>query len=90
MTTGRSVRPVFNSDGSVGVVIRSARLNDLVKAPGSDSALPDSVVCDQVKARLPELESQAEAEELNQSQSVGTCIVSGLSFCFCFRLRQSI
>ena len=28
-------------------------------------------------------------EELNQSQSVGTCIVIGLSFCFCFRLRQS-
>ena len=33
--------------------------------------------------------SQAEAEEVNQSQSVGTCIVIGLSFRFCFRLRQS-
>ena len=34
-------------------------------------------------------ESQVEAEELNQSQSVETCIVIGLSFRFCFRLRQS-
>ena len=51
----------------------------------SDSAY-DSVVYDQVKTRLSE--SQAEAEELNQSQSVGTCVVIGLSFRFCFRLRQ--
>ena len=42
---------------------------------------------DLVKTRLSE--SEAEAEELNQSQSVGTCIVIGLSFRFCFRLRQS-
>ena len=38
----------------------------------------DSVVYDQVKTGSSE--SQAEAEELNQSQSVGTCIVIGLSF----------
>ena len=25
----------------------------------------------------------------NQSQSIGMCIVIGLSFCFCFRLQQS-
>ena len=37
---------------------------------------------DLVKTRLSE--SEAEAEELNQSQSVGTCIVIGLSFRFCF------
>ena len=42
---------------------------------------------DLVKTRLSE--SEAEAEELNQSQSVGTSIVIGLSFRFCFRLRQS-
>ena len=42
---------------------------------------------DLVKTRLSE--SEAGAEELNQSQSVGTCIVIGLSFRFCFRLRQS-
>ena len=42
---------------------------------------------DQVKTRL--LESEAEAEELSQSQSLGTCIVIGLSFRFCFPLRQS-
>ena len=47
----------------------------------------DSVAYDQVKIRLSE--SQAEANELNQSQSVETCIVIGLSFRFCFRLRQS-
>ena len=40
---------------------------------------------DPVKNRLSELE--AEAEELNQSQSVGTCIVIGLSFRFHFRLQ---
>ena len=34
-------------------------------------------------------ESQAEAEELNQSQTVETGIVIGLSFRFCFQLRQS-
>ena len=40
---------------------------------------------DLVKTRL----SESEAEEPNQSQNVGTCIVIGLSFRFCFRLRQS-
>ena len=39
-----------------------------------------------VKTRLSE--SEAWAEEPNQSQSVGTWIVIGLSFRFCFRLRQ--
>ena len=34
-------------------------------------------------------EWQAEAEELNQSQRVGTCILIGLFFRFCFRLQQS-
>ena len=29
-------------------------------------------------------ESEADAEELNQSQSMATCIVIGLSFRFCF------
>ena len=38
------------------------------------------------KTRLSE--SEAEAEELNQSQSVGKCIVIGLSFRLCFRLRS--
>ena len=42
---------------------------------------------DPVKTRLSELE--AEAEEPNQSQSVGAYILIGLSFRFCFRLRQS-
>ena len=78
-------RLVFTSDG-VGVVIRSVELYHLVKSERSDSAY-DSVVYDQVKTRLSK--SQAEAEKLNQSQSVGKCIVIGLSFRFCFRLRQS-
>ena len=42
---------------------------------------------DLVKTRLSG--SEAEAEELHQSQSARTCIVIGLSFRFCFRLRQS-
>ena len=42
---------------------------------------------DLVKTRLSE--SKGEVEEPNQSQSVGTCIVIGLSFRFCFWLRQS-
>ena len=42
---------------------------------------------DLVKTRLSW--SEAEAEELSQSQSVTTCIVTGLSFRFFFRLRQS-
>ena len=33
--------------------------------------------------------SQAETEQLNQSQSEETSIVTGLSLRFCFRLRQS-
>ena len=41
-----------------------------------------------IKWKLGLSESEAEAEELNQSQSVETCIVIGLSFRFCFRLRQ--
>ena len=43
---------------------------------------------DLVKTRLSE--SEAEVEEPNQSQSVGTCILIGLSFRFFFRLRQSV
>ena len=42
---------------------------------------------DLVKTRLSE--SEAGAEGPNQSQRVGTCILIGLSFRFCFRLRQS-
>ena len=68
-----------------GVVIRSVELYDLVKQR-CDSAY-DSAVYDQVKTGSSK--SQEEAEELNKSQSVGTCLVIGLSFCFCFRLRQS-
>ena len=34
-------------------------------------------------------ETSAEVEELNQSKSVWTCIAIGLSFPFCFWLRQS-
>ena len=41
---------------------------------------------DLVKTRFSE--SEAEAEELNKPQRVGTCIVVGLSFFFCFRLRK--
>ena len=44
-----------------------------------------SVAYDLVKITLST--SQAEAEELNQLQSVGTNIVIGLSFRFCLRLR---
>ena len=47
----------------------------------------NSAVYDQVKTGS--LESQAEVEELNQSQSQGTCIMIGLSFHFCFQLWQS-
>ena len=54
----------------IGVVIRSVEIHDLEKHR-SDSAC-DSVVYDQVKTESSEL--QAEAEELNQSQNVGTCI----------------
>ena len=34
------------------------------------------------------LELCAEAEELNESQSMATCILIGLSFPFSFRLQQ--
>ena len=47
----------------------------------------DSIAYDLAKTRLSE--SEAEAEELNQSQSVRTSTVIGLSFRFCFRLQQS-
>ena len=40
-----------------------------------------------MKTRL--LELHAEAEELNESQSMATCILIGLSFHFSFRLQQS-
>ena len=65
---------VFTSDG-VGVVIRSVELMIQRKQCSA---------YDLVKTRLSE--SEAEAEERNQSQNVGTCIVIGLSFRFCFRL----
>ena len=69
-------------------MIRSVELYDLVKiAFDSSGSAYDSVVCDQVKTGSSE--SQAQAEEPNQSQSVGTCIMIGLSFPFCFRVRQS-
>ena len=57
------------------VLVISIRLNNLMK-----TALwfpHNSVVYDWVKTGSSE--SQAEAKELNQSQSVGTCIVIGLS-----------
>ena len=88
-TNSSALRLVFASEGvRVGVVMRSVELNDLVKllSDSSDSAY-DSVVYYQVKTGSSE--SQAEAEELNQSQSMGACIVIGLSFRFCFRLRKS-
>ena len=47
----------------------------------------DSITYDQLNIRLSE--SQAEMEELNQSQSMGTCIVIGLSFCRSFQPPQS-
>ena len=53
---------------------------------GFDSAY-DSIASDQVNIRLSE--SQAEMEELNQSQSMGTCTVIGLSFCRSFQPLQS-
>ena len=53
----------------------------------SSKIWPQAFSYDLVKTRLSE--SEAEAGEPNQSQSVGTCIVIGLSFRFCFWLRQS-
>ena len=40
-----------------------------------------------MKTRL--LELPVEAEELNESQSIATCILIGLSFHFSFGLQQS-
>ena len=86
-------RLVFTGDGfgvGVGVVIRSAALYDLVKTGlwfFWFRLRHCRLFYDQVKAGSSE--SQVEVEELNQSQSVETCIVIGLSFRFSFRLRQS-
>ena len=87
-------RLVFTSDGvGVGVVIRGVERYDPLKTAFWFfwffwfRLRHCRLFYDQVKAGSSE--SQAEAEELNQSQSVGTCIVIGLSFRFCFRLRQS-
>ena len=82
-----TLRLVFTSDG-VGVVIRNVELRHLVKTD-CDSAF-DYVIYDQVETGSSE--SQAEGEELNQSQSVGTCIVIGLCFrfCFCFWLMITL
>ena len=70
---------VFTSEGvGVGVVIRHVELY-LLCSDSSDSTY-DSVVYNKVKTGSSE--SQAEAEELNQSQSLGIrkmCIVIGLS-----------
>ena len=52
----------------------------------SDSAY-DSIVYDHVETRLSG--SQARAEELNQSQSLGNCIVIVLFFRFSFQAPQS-
>ena len=76
---------VFTSDG-VGVtgVIRRLGASDLVKTAFRlrlQLCLLRSAY-HLVKTRL--LESEAEAEELNQSQRVGICIVIGLSFRSCF------
>ena len=86
-------RLVFTSDGvgvGVGVVIRSVELYDLLKTAFWFfwfRLRHCRLFYDQVKAGSSE--SQVEAVELNQSQSVETCIVIGLSFRFCFQLRQS-
>ena len=56
---------------------------------GTTHSSYDSIIYEQEKTGSSE--SQAEVKGLNQSQSIGMCIVIGLSFCFClrFRLRQS-
>ena len=79
------LRLVFTSDG-VGVRVVISRLGayDLVKTAFRlrlQLCLLRSAY-HLVKTRL--LESEAEAEELNQSQSMGMCIVIGLSFRSCF------
>ena len=91
---GPLLRLVFRSDRvgvGGGVVIRSIKIYDLVKTAFwfsySKNSVHDSVLYDQVKTGLSE--SQAEVDELNQSQSQGMCIVIGLSFHFCFQLWQS-
>ena len=61
----------------------SVELSSSTSACDSDN---DSMVYNQLKTRLSE--SQAEVEELNQSQSMGTCVI-GLSFRFCLGLRES-
>ena len=72
-----SLRLVFTSDGvRAGVAIRNVERSD------SSDSVYDFVVDNQVKTGSSE--SQGEVKELNQSQSVGTCIVIGLSFWFCF------
>ena len=89
----RNKKAMVNNKGWFSLAMESDRshnhkrstFNDLEKQR-SDSGW-DSIVYDQVKTRLSE--SQAEAEGLNQSQSLGTCIVIGLSYRFCFRLRRS-
>ena len=79
---------IKNGDG-VRVEIRSMGLNDLVKTAFWFLwfRLRLRRFDDQVKRTLSE--SQAEAEELNQSQSAETSIMISLSFRLCFRLRQS-
>ena len=57
--------------------------SDLVKT----ASVLSSSAYDQVKTRWSK--SKAEAEEVNQSQRVVTCIVIGLSFRFYLRLRHS-
>ena len=71
----------FDCHNGVGVVIRSVEIYDLVKTAFWFHFSYYSLVYYQVKTRSSE--SQAEAEELDQSQSVGTCIVIGLSFRLC-------
>ena len=79
------LRLVFTKDGvGVRVVIRRVGAYDLVKTAFRlrlQLCLLRSTY-HLVKTRL--LESEAEAEELNQSQSMGMCIVIGLSFRSCF------
>ena len=68
----------------VGVVIRSKTWRS--SETERFHSTYDSIVYDHVETSLSE--SQAEAEELNKSQSVGTCIVIGLSFRLSFQLPQ--
>ena len=92
LTYGCHWRRVFTSDGvGIGVVInQKRRAYDLVKTAFRFRLRVRRLrsAYDLVKTRLSE--SEAEAKEPNQSQSVGMYIVIGLSFRFCFRLRQSV